>query len=169
MLTTGDYVLYGGVGVCEIAAFETQSFDGKNTDEYCKLVPLFGSSLEYYLPSSILESTVRGLLSKNEILNVINNMPKTDSLKITDSRAKKHTFNLILKSGDYSRIVPMIKMLHDEKQARLSNGRRLTFSDEKAMHDAEELMCQEFSVVLDIDKSAVPQYIENTLRASAAS
>lgn len=169
MLTAGEYVLYGGVGVCRITDFEkksVESVDGTKTHEYCRLVPVFASNSVYYIPSAILESKVRGLLSKSQVMSIINNMPSTNSLKINDMKSKKSIFGSILRSGDYSQIVPMIKLLHDEKLQRMSNGKKLTFSDEKAMQDAEELLCQEFSMVLNIDKNDVPQYIENTLHSA---
>lgn len=164
MFSTGDYVLYGSAGVCRIASFEEKSFDGVHTSEYCILDPVFDANSIFYVPSAAVETRVRDLLSREEIVSMIKCIPQIEPLQISDHRNRKSVFDRILKSGDYSQMIPMLKLLYNEKQERLSGARKLAFADQRVMNDAQELMFQEFSVVLGIEKNEVMQYIEDIIR-----
>ncbi len=163
MITVGEYVVYGAAGVCKVAAFEEKSFDGVHKTEYCTLKPVFSGNSVYYVPTAALEQKVRTLISRDDVNGIIRRIPQIDRLRIDNFRQKREVFCSILKSGDYDKLVSMIKLLHFEKQERSASGKKINLADEKAMHDAEELMNQEFSIVLDIDKSEVPKYIESTI------
>lgn len=163
MLKTGQYVLYGSSGVCKVASFEEKCFDGVHTTEYCVLDPVFEANSVFYIPSASVEAKVRNLLSRDEILSIIERMPQTDPLIIDDHRNRKVIFDQILRCGDYSKLIPMIKLLYNEKEERSSSGKKLAFADQRAMDDAQELMRQEFSVVLGIEKSEVTKYIEDMI------
>lgn len=163
MISTGDYVMYGAAGVCRIAAFEEKVFDGIHKSEYCRLKPVFSSNSVYYIPSASLEQRVRTLITREELDGIIQRMPSISALKVENSHQKKELFSSILKSGNYEKLVSMIKLLYAEKLQRSAVGKKLNVTDERVMHDAEELINQEFSIVLNIDKDSVRSYIESAL------
>ncbi len=158
-----DYVVYGTAGVCQIAGIETKSFDGVHEDKYCKLVPVQATGSTYYVPENTLDSKVRKLLSKDEIYTIIDNMPNIEPKWCNDRNERKQIFNAVLKSDDYEKIICMIKSLHAQKEKRISGGKRLSSNDEKTMKLAENLMYQEFAMVLGIDKDDVLQFIIDRL------
>ncbi len=162
MYEVGQCVVYKTAGVCEIVGYEQKSVSGKMFD-YCKLVPVFSDNSTFYIPVKTLDEKVRPLLKKEEIEKLIEIMPDTELLEVEDAKRRKMLFAEILKSGDYGKLIAMMKLLHNEQIKRADVGKRLNLFDEKAMRDAENLMCQEFSISLGIEYKDVMGYIKSKI------
>ncbi len=159
----GDYVMYGTSGVCRIEGTEKRNFDGEHEVEYLILLPINNSTSKYYIPTENMESKIRHLLNKDEIISLIDEMPQTEAVWYSDNNERKAMFNSIIKSDDYRSIISMVKSLHSQKIKRTSNGKKLNSSDENFMKRAESLMYQEFAQVLDIRVEDVEKYIINRI------
>ena len=57
----------------------------------------------------------------------------------------------------------MVKSLHNRKIKKISDGKKLSSSDENFMKRAENLMYQEFSAVLGINQNDVEKYITDRI------
>lgn len=161
--SVGEYVMYGTSGVCRLSGIEKRNFDGQNEMEYLMLEPLNSSTSKYYIPSDSAENKIRKLLSKDEINSLIDEMPKTEEIWVNDTSQRKAVFNSIIKSDDYKKIISMVKSLHSRKIKKISDGKRLSSSDENFMKRAENLMYQEFSAVLGINQEDVEKYITDRI------
>ena len=53
----------------------------------------------------------------------------------------------------------MIKCIYDRKQLRLSEGKKITATDEKYMHMAEDALYLELGTALNMEKGQVVEYI----------
>ena len=58
----------------------------------------------------------------------------------------------------------MIKTLYIRKQSRLAAGKKVTSSDEKYLHLAEESLYGELSVVMGIPKDEMEEYIAGRVK-----
>lgn len=131
--------------------------------DYCRLVPAFSDNSTFYIPVKTLSNMVRPLLKKKEIEKLIEIMPDTELLDVEDSKRRKMLFAEILKSGDYGKLIAMMKLLHNEQVKRADVGKRLNLFDEKTMRDAENLVCQEFAISLGIEYKDVMGYIKSKI------
>ena len=110
-----------------------------------------------------MSERVRHLLSKSQVLDVIDNMPKIEVSWTNDRNARRNLFAEALKSDDYSLLVGMIKGLKNERRKRIDCGKSLMSSDEKALETASRLLSSEFSHVLGIKADEVDSFIENRI------
>ncbi|MBQ7783248.1 MAG: CarD family transcriptional regulator [Oscillospiraceae bacterium] len=161
---TGDLVVYSGNEICRIDGIVKKCFDGVNELNYYRIVPDGSPASSYYIPEDKLCERVRPLLTREEILDVIDRMPDAEITWSDDRNERKQMFGQVLRSDDYRQLLGMMKALHLEKEKRGSSGKRLISSDEKAFEAAHRLMHKEFSHVLGIPEEKIPEFIENRLR-----
>lgn len=159
----GDYLVYGTAGICSYDGTVKRSFDGIEEAEYCRLIPLASTGSVYYVPVSDIDNRVRALLSKDEVLALIDAIPETDAEWCSDKGERRNLFDKVIKSGDSRRIIGVLKALYERREERKSCGKKLSVPDEKAMKAAESLVLKEFSVVLGIDIDDLTEFIDKRL------
>ncbi len=162
-INIGDCVVYGGSEICRIAERVNRCFDGVNEISYLRLVPQESDSASYYVPENRAGERIRPLLSRDEIMAVIDEMPSACVRWSEDKGERKQIFGEALKSDDYKQILGIMKGLYDERRKRSICGKQLISSDEKALAAAESLMHKEFAAVLGIPESSVSDFIEKRL------
>ncbi len=165
MFSDGEYVMYGGSGVCRIDGKEKRSFDGIHETEYCKLIPYSSEHSVYYIPADTIEQKVRRLISKEDIYSLIDRLPEIEEMWDSDSNKRKEIFGSLLKSGNYDKIFCLVKSVYNQRRKITAAGRKLASADEKAMKAAENIINQEFSVVLGIKPEEVIAFISERLEA----
>lgn len=158
----GEYVVYCGCEICRVCASEKKDFGGTEK-EYFVLSPVVSEKSSYYIPIDIVDTKLRKLLTKEEILSIIDAMPTAVAHWTNDINERKNRYSQTIHGNNYGKLIEMMKTLYDEKQRRLDGGKRLPSADEKAMKAAETLLHQEFSVVLGIDVENVEEFIKNRL------
>lgn len=158
-----EFVIYGGTEICRLGGRVRKSFDGINETEYCMLIPSGSKSSAYYVPADKLSERVRPLLSREEILAVIDAMPDAEALVIEDKNQRKSEYSRIIKSDDYRAILSVMKTLYTEQKKRDANGKKMISAEEKALTAAQKLLRSEFSIVLGIAEDEVDDFIAERL------
>ena len=159
----GDCVVYCGSEICRVSERVKRCFDGVNELSYLRLVPEESPSASYYVPEDKAEERIRPLLSRDEIMAVIDEMPCADAMWSDDRSERKQIFGEALRSDDYRQLLGIMKGLYLEKKKRSSGGKQLISSDERALSVAEKLMHKEFAAVLGIPEGRVAGFIEKRL------
>ncbi|MDE6087183.1 MAG: hypothetical protein K2G25_02225 [Oscillospiraceae bacterium] len=157
-----DRVVYKSAGVCEVLGVETQSMDGENEVLYYKLKPVSDANSTYYIPVASEKEKLRKLLTKDEVMELIDSMSgKEPEEKIwsDNRRERREIYTQILKGDDQKALVQLISSLYFRKQSSEARGRRFSSMDETAMKNAENLMIQEFAAVLEMN----PEEIRNLI------
>lgn len=163
MFNTGDYVVYCSGEICRVAEKTERCFDGIEKKEYCKLIPLDTVNSTYYVPAENMADKTRRILTREEILGIIDSMPAAEGVWCIDKNERKSYFEALLKSDDFSGIVGMMKSIYDEREKRSVNGKRLIAADERAFTAAEHMLHREFAFVLGIKESEVSGFIRGRL------
>ena len=155
-----DMVVYGTQGVCKIEGVIEKDFCGKPM-QYFELTPLDQSRSTIYVPvkNENLVHKMRKVLSTEDIYAIIHKMPEEDSIWIEDENKRKEKYKEILAKGDRLELVGMIKALYHHKQQRLSEGKKFYVSDERFFREAENMLYEEFAIVLHISKDQVLPFI----------
>ncbi|MBQ5330237.1 MAG: hypothetical protein J6F31_03170 [Oscillospiraceae bacterium] len=157
--SSGDKVIYGGCQMCIVGDVEEKSLDGVSFDEYVKLIPVDAPNSRYFVQCDKLGDRVRPLLSKDGVLSYIDSLSDLTAEWIPDRTKRRSEFSETLKCSDYSKLLPMVKALCDEKKKRRDAGKSLMSSDEKALDSATRLISNEFSEVLGISPEELPSFI----------
>ena len=158
----GDHVVYSSGEVCRIEGLERKSIGGEEWDYFC-LVPVGHKNSSYYVLREKLEERVRPMLTREQILSVIDLIPRTEDVWNADKNQRKSLYSQILRSGDHSRILGMIRGIYSEQQRRITAGKSLAADDERAFAAACSLVDGEFAFVLGIKEEEVGGFIHSRL------
>lgn len=167
-LHINDLVVYRSAGVCRVVAEEEQSMDGVSFVKYYKLKPLADENSTYYIPVASAGEKLRELLPKEEVLSLIDSMPRSageDDIWSDNRRERKEIYSQILRGDDQKALVQLISSLYFKKQDQEARGKRFSTMDETAMKNAENLMLQEFGIVLGLEPEQVRGFIEQRVNA----
>ena len=166
-LQIDEYVVYKTAGVCQVLAKESQSPDGQTEILYYKIKPLNDTNSMYYIPVAAAEEKLRRLLSKEQVLELIDSMADSEDKETIWSdnrRERKEMYSQIMRGGDQHALVQMISTLYFRKQSSEASGKRFSSMDENAMKNAETLLLQEFGVVLGLEPEEVREYIDRRIK-----
>ncbi len=161
--SVNDYVVYKGVGVCRIEAVENKTFDDVKFEDYFKLVPLGSGSSSYFIPVGAAGMRLRKPMTEEEVNEAIDNSAGGEISLDPNTKERRNAIESILKEGDCTRIISLIKTIYHHTQSCRSSGRKVLVSDENALRMAENMIYPEFSFVLGIDENEVAGYIGKRL------
>lgn len=164
MHNVDDMVMYGSQGICKIVEISEQDLFG-DTSEYYVLKPLYDEKSTVFIPTQneSLTSKMKKILSQEEIYSLIKEMPDEDDIWIENETQRREKYKEILSAGDRFDLVRLIRDLSLRKQAQKLKGKKLHLSDERFMNEAEKMICEEFSHVLQINKAEVIPFIFDTI------
>jgi len=164
MFQEGQSVFYKNMGVCEIVSICTPTDKGCSKPCYM-LRPLSTNGSTFYVPVDRADQLLRALLSPDEALKLIHKMPTMELLAFHNIRERDPIVKEIFKSGSQERLISLMRTMHT-KPGR--EGKSLTAKETEILGNAEKLLYDELSVVLDIPYSEVYCYIERELTKKVA-
>ena len=164
MRKIGEKVVYCSYGVMEIVDVREERFLDA-VKKYYVLEPAgLRSASQTFVPvdNELLVSKMRPLLTKEEAVELIKNMDKIpDADWVDDNRARAEHFKAIVETGDREKMIGMIKLVTKTGKRREAEGKKNYLADENVMHKAQKLLYSELSIVLSIDESEIPDFIES--------
>lgn len=163
MLNKGDAVIY----CSQVYNIEgtTKKIIGKTEKEYYYLKNVYDDKNAVFIPvdNDTLVGKMRSILSREQIMQMIADFPKTKSSWTEDDKERNAEFKAILEKGDRHEIARMVKTLFERKKELEEKGRRLHTVDEIVFARAEKAICEEFALVLGIKKEEVIPFIAEQL------
>lgn len=167
MLQIGKTVLYGTEGVCTVAEICKMKVGGKR-EEYYVLKPVHRPNATVFVPANneMLMAKVHPVLSREEIDALIDSVSGEEFLWIEDHNERKTEFQKILVGGDRRELLAMIRCLYLRRQQLYENGKRLRSNDDQILRDAEKLLNDEFSLILNIAPHEVAEYIRSRIEVA---
>ena len=161
-LRVGECVHYGSHGVCRVCDREVKDF-GKSKREYFLLRPASDEKMTLFLPvdADPEKVKVRRILSKEEIEQLVSAENQTEEQWIQDSKLRREWCGKILRSGDASQLIAMVKCIHNHER-QLPEGKSLPMSDLELVRSAERQLYDEFHYVLHMEKEDLLPFIYGT-------
>lgn len=164
MFQVGELIVYGGEGVCKVEAVGPIAMSGvKNDRPYYTLAPLYRMG-KIYAP---VDTTVlmRPVLSRKEAEDLLRNIPEIESPGFAERnpRVLGAFYQEIIRSHDCSDMIVLIKTARRKAQARRARGVKPGQVDERYMKRAEDLLCGELAVALEMSRDEVSGYIEKAV------
>lgn len=155
MFTVGQKIIYGNSGVCLVEKVGTM--EGMGDRQYYTLKPLFIKDSTIFAPVDTDKVVMRPIVTKEEIDQIIADIPKLEQLWIADEKTREQNYKEALATADPRELIRIIKTIFPRKVQRIAQGKKVTASDERNFLAAEEALYREISVVLDKDIDAVQQ------------
>lgn len=165
-LSIGENLIYGSSGVYCVSDISTINL-GLGKKKYYRLTPCTGKDdTTVYLPADYDESKIqiKKLLSKQAILDLIDNAPNIEKAKWINDPAERRIYaSKIISQGDRTGIISLIKTLYFKELERGKNGKKLYLSDERILECAQNVLYDEFSFVLGIKREDVISFITDRI------
>ena len=160
MFETGNYVVCGQHGVCRVEGIGPLKLTEAAKDRiYYTLSQVYSQSGVIYVPADSDKIIMRPVISREAAEQLIEEMEEMDLLWVENEKRREDVFKQALRSCDNRKWVKIIKTLYARKQARLAQGKKVTASDERFLHAAEENLYGELAVSLGKKKEEIEKYI----------
>lgn len=164
MFKIDDYIIYGGNGVCkvtDIGVLEISRFDSER--EYYTLEPVYENG-RIFAPIDNKKVVMRKILTRQEADELIRSIPHVEINWIDNMKDRDSEFKDIIHNYDCGGFIKIIKTLVERKKECRSDGKKLSVSDSNYLKKAQEYLCGELAISLNIPKDTVDNYIGNRLK-----
>lgn len=159
MYSKGEYVIYGSNGVCQVGDVTTLNIDNVPKDrKYYVLYPNNNGGV-IYVPVDVASSRMRRVITRSEAEELIKRIPTIKPIEVSNERLLDEIYKKCIHSNECTEWIRLIKCIYDRKQLRLSEGKKITATDEKYMRMAEDALYLELGTALNMEKGQVLEYI----------
>ncbi len=166
MYEVGEYIVYGCKGVCRIEDITQLDIPGSNRDRlYYVLAPFGDEKGKIYAPTDNKKVMMRRVITRAEAEQLIKDMPNIEELWVSDERMREVKYKEALKTCDYRAWISIIKTLYFRKKERIAQGKKITSLDERYLKATENELYSELSLILEIPKEKMEDYICKQLEA----
>lgn len=163
----GEYVQYALNGVCVIDDIKKINIDrSKNPKEFYVLKPVSAYTSTIYVPveNGELVSKMRHLLSKEDANTLIDSLKQDKTEWIEDRKERNNFFNNIIKEANPKELLKLVGCIYIQKQKLLNAGKKLSGTDEKQLVQAESIIKNELSFVLNLENKGIESYIKSRIK-----
>lgn len=167
MFSIGDIFIYGSNGVCRITDIKEEKF-GSEVKTYYILSPFFDKRETIYVPTDneTLVSRLKEILSKEEIIKMIKDIPSRENIWNDNINLRKEEFKKIIKSADRTALCSLLKTLHERRIILEQSGKSLSVYDERFLKQAQNIIHGEIALVLEMKPDEVEPFITKTIEAA---
>ena len=166
MFKKGEYVVYGSKGVCLIQDVAHVDMPGADKDRlYYIMSPLQSQNQGgvVYLPTDSNKAVIRKIMTKEEANLLLKEIPDIEHLEVRDEKKREESYKEALRSCSGRAWVSVIKTLNERKASRIEAGKKVTALDERYLRAAEHELYGELSVVLDVPREEIKEFIDNSI------
>ena len=165
MYQTGDWVMYGVHGVCQVIGTEKQLVNRKRT-LFLVLEPLAQPGSRFYLPAeneTALEK-LKPVLSLAELTDLLGSDLARQHRWIQEEPRRKQYYRELIGSGDRVALMQMVSTLYRYKAEQLATGRKFHQSDDNFLRDAEKLLASEIALVMQLPQDGARNHLRECLQ-----
>ena len=165
MFRTGEFVLHGSSGVCQVEGVEEKRLPGGEKKEYYVLRPVHQHYM-VYTPVDSDKVFLRPIISREEALRLIDAIPSMHPQAYdcgVVSELARH-YEESFRSHRCVDLVELTMSIYAKRKSCEEKKRKFGVVDERFLKRAEELLFSELAVALGIEKDEVPGYISSRVR-----
>lgn len=164
MYSSGDLIIYGNTGVCEVSGITTlEGVRGADINkEYYVIHPVFQEGT-IYTPVGNTKVFMRPVISKEEAENLIDAIPDIQAeayINQSIQQLSEH-YEAVLKTHNCADLIELTMSIYNKKEFLEGQKKKIGQIDEKFMKIAEDILYGELSVVIGIPKEDVQDYISS--------
>ena len=152
MYKRGDYIIYLK-DVCQVLDIKEKYM---NDIDYYVLTPVNDNSLKLNIP--INNKSLRNLISKEKIEEIINNILNIEIIK-DDDKTIENTYKNLLSSATHEDLIKIIKTSYLRNQKRINSKKKISDKDKNYFELAEKYLYNEFSIVLGLSFDETKDYV----------
>lgn len=162
MFNKNDYIIYGSMSVCKIVDIVEEDNPYIGRKSYYVIQPVYSDKNTIIkIPTDSKKIFMRHLLSKQEVMSIIESIPDLEITKIENDKERSLYYKSVIKNSLCEELTEIIKGITIDEQEKLSIGKKLSKTEEDFKKAAEKLIDEEFATVLDIPVQDVQSFILN--------
>lgn len=167
MFQIGDTVVVGSSGVCTVSEIGPLAMMGKSAAgrKYYTLTPCYDNGGKVYLPVDSDEGAIRPILTKAEADGLVSEIDSLEGITINDEKNREYEYKTAVNSSDPRRLICVIKTMCARRKMRLESGKKSTAVDERYLRIAEQRLCEEIALAMELDKEAVRERIREKINS----
>ncbi len=166
MFSVGDYVVYGSNGVCRITDIGPMDLPGVSKDKlFYTMTPCYIRDSSLFTPIDNPRVIMRPVMTKDEAESFVESIKDIDGITIKEEKHRELEYKEAVLSCDPEVLVGIIKTIYGRMNERIAEGKKVTSSDSKYFHIAEDSLYGELAISLGIEKNEVKNYIHDKIEA----
>lgn len=167
MFTVGDKVVHNQYGICKITGISKRRFPGQEQKDYYEMTPLAddGYGTTFYIAVDH-DGLIREPMSPDQILSMIDDMPKTEPLvlestgnRMLDMENIKTTYSALMRSGNPQDWVLLLRTIYSKGKQLSAHKKRISEFESHARDNSEKLLYGEIAGVMGIPVHSVESFI----------
>ena len=160
MFSVGDFIVYGNNGVCKITDIGPMKLSSVPKDKlYYTMIPCYIRDSEIFTPVDNERVVMRKVMSREEAEDFIENLDSIEKLEIIEEKKRELEYKQAVLTCDPIVLVELIKTIQERMEERIAEGKKVTASDSKYIHIAEDSLFGELAISLDMNKDEVKDYV----------
>ena len=165
MFAEGDYISHSSGGVCRVAGITLMEVPGAGRKkEYYILKPVYDRSATVYSPVETGKALkCRKIMTEDQARALLDKASGLERLTAPNSKELEERCKLAVQSEECVEWARAIKTLWQERDKRLSVGKRMTVLQERYLKAAEEKLCGELAVSLGSERETVEELLRERL------
>ncbi|MDO4804927.1 MAG: CarD family transcriptional regulator [Lachnospiraceae bacterium] len=154
-----DAVMHIPEGVCKITGIIERDLASLGIRQYYILVPVYDNGAKIYIPTDGGVSKMKGLLSRDEVWELIDSLPDCESVWIENDKERLAAFTSIVSRCDHHEMMCLIRTLREKHAEKIRIGKKFHSADERISKEAERILFGEIGYVLHLQPSEVASII----------
>lgn len=160
MYAVGDKIIYGSSGVCVVEELCTPNFSREERGKkYYKLRPVYGSEI-IYAPVDT-RAFMRPVMTRAEADALIARIPEIEeyTIKSRSMTALRQEYEECFRDHDCESYIRLAKAINTKGV----QNKKLGQTDQRYMKRAEDTLCNELAVALELKPNEVAAYLQPVL------
>ena len=165
MYQIGEKVMYGVHGVCLVAAQEVKQLDRKSVS-YLVLEPIGKNHTRYLIPAQnpAALAKLRRMLSREELYDMLESQEVKRGLWVEQENQRKQRYRELISGTDTLALMQAICAAYRHREAQAAARRKLHLCDENFLRDAEKILVEEMTQVLNLTQIEATQLLRSKLQ-----
>lgn len=155
--------------MCLVKEVGALNFSGTERGKmYYTLSPCYMEGSTVYAPVETNGVVMRAIMTREEVMTLINEIPQIEELWIKDERSREFAYKNAIKGCDNRELVRIIKTIYNRGRSRAAEGKKVTVADNKYFRMAEENLYGELAVSLDMSRDEVKKFVTEQVKNAVA-
>lgn len=160
MFTVGDYIVYGTDGICIVKDISQIDIPGAPSGRtYYLLSPVGVRESKIYSPVDNTKVVIRKIISKEEAAELLKKLDAIQEIPVTDDKVMEQQYKEMIASCDLMQLFSLVKTIRKKQNKRISEGKKITSTDDRYLRRAQEAICSELMLALDKDREEVLELV----------
>lgn len=160
MFTIGDYIVYGNDGICVVKDISQIDIPGAPSGRvYYLLSPVALKESKIYSPVDNAKVIMRRIISREEAAELLKNMDTIQEIPVTEDKLMEVKYKEMIASCDLVQLISLVKTIRKKQNKRISEGKKITSTDDRYLKRAEDAICNELMIALDMEREEVQEIV----------